>query len=53
VVSVDRPVAIIQQGVEISAQCQWAPLTSYLFRPLTLEAWIGGKKSGILLSGAA
>jgi DNA integrity scanning protein DisA with diadenylate cyclase activity len=51
VVSVDRPVAIIQEGVEISAQCQWAPLTSCLFHPLTLDAWISGKKSGILVSG--
>ena len=53
VVSVDRPVAIIQEGVEISAQCQWAPLTSCLFRPLTLEGWTSGKKSGILISGEA
>lgn len=53
VVSVDRPVAVIQERVEVSAQCQWVPLTSCLFRPLALDAWIGGKKSGILLSGAA
>jgi hypothetical protein len=53
VVSVDRPVAVIQEGVEISAQCQWTPVTSCLFRPLTLEAWIDGEKSGILAPGAA
>lgn len=53
VVSVDRPHAVIQEGVEISAQCQWVPLTSCLFRPLTLAAWVNGKKSGVLLSSAA
>ena len=28
VVSADRPVSVIQEGVEISAQCQWNPITS-------------------------
>ena len=28
VVSADRPVSVIQEGVEISAQCQWNPVTS-------------------------
>lgn len=40
VVSSDRPVSIIQEGIEVSAQCQWKPLTSSLMRPMTLEEWI-------------
>jgi len=27
VVSADRPVSVIQEGVETSAQCQWTPVT--------------------------
>lgn len=53
VVSVDRPVSVIQEGVEVSAQCQWKPLTSCLFKPLTLSRWIGGDDAGVALSGAA
>lgn len=41
VVSADRPFSIIQEGIEVSAQCQWKPLTGSLMRPLTLEEWIG------------
>jgi hypothetical protein len=41
VVSTDRPFSIIQEGIEVSAQCQWKPLTGSLMRPLTLEEWIG------------
>jgi hypothetical protein len=40
VVSADRPVSVIQDGVELSAQCQWKPLTGCLFVPLTLEQWL-------------
>ena len=41
VVSADRPFSVIQEGIEVSAQCQWKPLTGSLMRPLTLEEWIG------------
>jgi hypothetical protein len=41
VVSADRPVSILQEGIELSAQCQWRPVTSSLMKPLTLEAWLG------------
>lgn len=40
VVSADRPVSVIQEGVELSAQCQWKPLTSCTLQPETLAAWI-------------
>lgn len=40
VVSADRPVSIIQEGVEVSAQCQWKPMTGNLLRPMSLEEWI-------------
>ncbi|CAN2041000.1 DNA integrity scanning protein DisA nucleotide-binding domain protein [Candidatus Magnetomoraceae bacterium gMMP-15] len=40
VVSSDRPVSIIQEGLEISAQCQWKPVNSCKVRPETLEDWI-------------
>ena len=40
VVSADRPVSIIQEGIEVSAQCQWKPLTSSLMKPMSLEEWI-------------
>lgn len=40
VVSSDRPVSVIQEGVEISAQCPWKPLTTCLFEPEILQEWI-------------
>jgi hypothetical protein len=40
VVSMDRPASIIQDGVEISAQCQWSPLSSCFVLPPTIEEWI-------------
>ncbi|NNL77342.1 MAG: DNA-binding protein [Desulfobacterales bacterium] len=40
VVSADRPVAVIQEGIEISAQCQWKPVNSCIFEPEKLETWI-------------
>jgi len=45
VVSSDRPVSIIQEGIELSAQCKWEPISSYIAKPVTLEAWIA--ESGI------
>ena len=40
VVSSDRPVSIIQSGVEISAACQWNPLSCRVVQPIPLEAWV-------------
>lgn len=37
VVSSDRPVSIIQGGVELTAQCEWKPLSSVVITPPTLE----------------
>ncbi len=45
VVSSDRPVSIIQEGVELSAQCEWESVSSYIAKPVTLEAWVA--KAGI------
>lgn len=42
VVSSDRPVSIMQDGVELGAQCKWKPVSSYIAKPLTLKAWIAG-----------
>jgi hypothetical protein len=46
VVSADRPVSVIQDGVELSAQCQWKPLTGCLFTPLTLAEWVRAEPIG-------
>ena len=40
VVSSDRPVSIIQEGADVSAQCAWKPPASSLAVPRTLESWI-------------
>ncbi len=40
VVSADRPVAVIQDGIEISALCQWQPLSSYAFKPEPLHTFV-------------
>jgi hypothetical protein len=40
VVSADRPVAVIHEGVEISAQCLWQPLSGYAFEPEPLTAFV-------------
>ncbi len=40
VVSSDRPVSVIQGGVELTAQCQWQPLFSCVETPPTLEEWL-------------
>ncbi len=40
VVSADRPVSVIQAGVEISAQCQWNPVTSCRTTMNALEAYV-------------
>jgi hypothetical protein len=40
VVSSDRPVSVIQEGVEISAHCQWRPELSRAVPYRTLKEWI-------------
>jgi hypothetical protein len=40
VVSSDRPVSIIQEGIEVNAQCQWKPVSSRFTRPKSLAEWI-------------
>ena len=40
VVSSDRPVSVIQEGVEISAQCQWRAELSCAETHRTLKEWI-------------
>jgi hypothetical protein len=39
VVSSDRPVSVIQGGVELTARCEWQPLFSCVKTPPTLEEW--------------
>jgi len=40
VVSSDHPVSIIQEGIEISAQCHWNPVSTCTIRHKTLREWI-------------
>jgi DNA integrity scanning protein DisA with diadenylate cyclase activity len=40
VVSADRPVSTIQEGVEISAQCHWSPISSCAIQHQPLHAWL-------------
>jgi hypothetical protein len=40
VVSSDRPVSIIQGGVEISGICQWQSITGCIFDSEPLESWV-------------
>jgi DNA integrity scanning protein DisA with diadenylate cyclase activity len=40
VVSSDRPVSIIQEGVELSAQCPLEPVSTCMMLPPALEEWI-------------
>jgi hypothetical protein len=42
VVSADRPVAVIQQGLEISARCPFHPVDVCAVGPLPLTSWIEG-----------
>ena len=41
VVSSDRPVSVIQEGVELTAQCEWAPFSKTIRPPPSLAEWIG------------
>ncbi len=40
VVSSDRPVSIIAAGVEISAACQWKPMSCRIVQPIPLDQWV-------------
>ncbi len=40
VVSSDRPVSIVQEGVDVSAQCAWKPPASSLASPRPLASWV-------------
>lgn len=42
VVSADRPVSLIQEGVELNAQCYWNPVSSCVPFPPRLAEWING-----------
>jgi hypothetical protein len=41
VVSSDRPVSIIQEGVELNARCIWNPVSSCAILPPTIDEWLG------------
>jgi hypothetical protein len=41
VVSSDRPVSVIQSGVELTAQCEWKSFSKLSSTPPTLKEWIG------------
>jgi hypothetical protein len=40
VVSADRPVSLIQEGVELTAHCRWRPISSHVPTPPTLTDWV-------------
>ncbi len=40
VVSADRPVSLILEGVELNAQCQWKPVSACVPFPPTLAEWL-------------
>lgn len=42
VVSSDRPVSVIQGGVEITARCEWKSFSKSVERPPALSEWIHG-----------
>jgi len=41
VVSADRPVSVIQRGVDLTAQCEWPACSRLVTPPPTLKDWIG------------
>jgi hypothetical protein len=41
VVSSDRPVSVIQEGVELNALCRWRASADCALMPTSLEAWVG------------
>lgn len=45
VVSSDRPVSVIQNGVAADSRCSWNPVSYRKFVPETLEDWIAASES--------
>ena len=45
VVSSDRPVSVIQNGVAVNSQCSWNPVDCCQFIPETLQDWIAASES--------
>jgi hypothetical protein len=45
VVSADRPVSVIQEGVELSAQCILRPVSWLMSTPPLLKEWLVGDRS--------
>jgi hypothetical protein len=45
VVSSDRPVSVIQNGVAVNSQCSWRPVDCCQFTPETLQDWIAASES--------
>jgi hypothetical protein len=39
----DRPVSVIQDGVELNAQCLWKPLSTCSILPPTLGEWVAAE----------
>jgi len=39
VVSADRPVSIIKEGVEVSGTCHWRPITTSIFKSEPFSSW--------------
>ncbi|MBW1802333.1 MAG: DNA integrity scanning protein DisA nucleotide-binding domain protein [Deltaproteobacteria bacterium] len=42
VVSSDRPVSVIKEGVELTARCEWEPMSKLSCTPPTLREWVKG-----------
>lgn len=42
VVSSDRPVSVIQEGIELNAQCEWKPVSRCAASPPLLKKWLSG-----------
>ena len=40
VVSMDKPISVIEGGVELSARCDWRPLSEPVKAPPILAEWI-------------
>jgi hypothetical protein len=45
VVSADRPVSVIQEGVELSAQCVWKPLSGCVAHTVSIDRWVAGNSA--------
>lgn len=40
VVSSDRRISVLQGGIELTAQCDWKPISEFVAPPPTLERWL-------------